>query len=115
MAIHSSASAGQRPSADAVRYTMRAATVRHEDTTTPIHLVAASQRSALGYGAERLRVGAPIVLTVGAMELTARVGWTDGRRFRLDAELGNDGELWALLDRAPSREKRQPDVYAHAA
>lgn len=86
---------------------MRAATVRHDDTISAIHLVAASQRSALGYGAERLRVGAPIVLTVDALELSGRVGWTDGRRFRVDAELGDDGELWALLDRAPLGEERQ--------
>lgn len=111
MASQSYAAAGQRPNADGVRYTMRAATVRHDDTTTPIHLVAASQRSALGYGAERLRVGAPIVLTVDALELTGRIGWTDGRRFRVDAELGDDGELWALLDRAPGGGERHVDAY----
>jgi hypothetical protein len=103
MPAHTNASSDSSPRADAdVHYTMRAATIRHDDTTMIIHLVATSRRSALGYGNERLPLGTSLVLSVGGIELVARVGWSDGRRFRLDAELGDDGQLWALLGKAPA-------------
>jgi len=112
MPTFSAASAAPHDDA-AVRYTMRAATIRHDGTTMTIHLVAASRRSALGYGHERLRLGTSLVLTVGGIELSARVGWSDGKRFRLDAELGDDGQLWALLAQAPSRDATAGRVSAN--
>ena len=90
------ASVGQRSGGEAVRYSMRAATVCHGDATVPVHLVASDGRSLLAYGAERLRAGSRIVLTVDGVELAARVSWSEGRRCRLDAEPGEDGERWQV-------------------
>jgi len=94
--------------APAVRYTVRAATVRQDGVAMPVHLVATGGRSALAYGARELQIGARVVLTVDALELTARVAWSDGRRFRLEAA-GEEERPWAVLANAPARRRGPAD------
>jgi hypothetical protein len=90
-------------------YGLRSATVREGDIAMGVHLVAASRGSALAYGPHTLRAGAAIVLTVGSLDLLARVGWCDGRRARLDV-IGDLQAFAAVMEIAPSdRELEAPD------
>jgi len=91
------AQAGRNPDADAIRYAIKAATLRHDDTVMNVHLIATSRRSALAFGRGRFAIGARVMLSLGDLELPALVGWSDGRRVRLDADHGADPARWALL------------------
>ena len=94
------AQAGSNPDADAIRYAIRAATLRHDNTVTNVHLIATSGRSALAFGRGRFAIGTRVMLSLGDLELPALVGWSDGRRVRLDPDLGADPARWALLSGA---------------
>ena len=89
--------------AQASRHGLWPISVRQDGLATTMHVVAVTAQSAFVYGASALRAGAGVVLTVGSDELAARVGWSDGRRARLDTTATPDA-LAALMEIGPDRE-----------